>query len=168
MLCYVRHNESDLGLQFWSREYVPLDKVEARLRVRADRVISVRPPGGVGIPMNKYVFAGGLEVMCMNPRNGVLYAEFCQDCPLYPCQDGVSAVRITHDGYPGKCGFPMATDKSVNLLSLLQEGNTESVASVLLQLFNTLQKANLQKNWSQEWELRRNAYWYSLPTDKTH
>ncbi|GAI76153.1 unnamed protein product [marine sediment metagenome] len=104
----------------------------------------------------------------MNPRNGVLYTEFCQDCPLYPCQDGVSAVRITRDGYPEKCGFPMTTDKSVNLLSLLQEVNTESVASALLQLFNTLQKATLQKSWSQEWELRRNAYWYSFSTDKTH
>jgi molybdenum cofactor biosynthesis enzyme MoaA len=60
------------------------------------------PPGGFGVSMWKFTTPKG-TVIVKDSAAGTVYNRICRNCAFFPCQDGLYALRVTHDGMLRMC-----------------------------------------------------------------
>jgi len=86
------------GHDFWRENYIPITDVLPLLEARAHHQQWLRPPGSFGTPMRLFELDGGSSVIVKDGTIGAVYADVCQDCPLFPCQDGLYGLTVTIEG----------------------------------------------------------------------
>ncbi|MCG3165647.1 MAG: GTP 3',8-cyclase [Bacteroidia bacterium] len=75
--------------------------------------------GGLGIPMPTFTMKNGAKISVKDSTVGNHYGDTCNNCPLFPCQDGIMALRLTADGKLQRCLY-----REDNLLDLRPYINT--------------------------------------------
>lgn len=98
--------------------YIPLEKITESLKNKAisSQIIY---QGGLGHPMNKYVYEDGLEIVAKDSLNGAWYGSACKKCKYYPCHDALMALRLTSDSKLQFC--LMRNDNCIDLKNLGDE-----------------------------------------------
>jgi hypothetical protein len=59
--------------------------------------------GGLGTPMPEFIMPNGVKVIVRDSTIGSHYGDICKTCNLYPCQDGIMALRLTVNGKLQRC-----------------------------------------------------------------
>ncbi|MEM5878989.1 MAG: radical SAM protein [Candidatus Aenigmatarchaeota archaeon] len=143
------------NFEFWQKEYIPLSKIKKLFKKYAKNITLEKHLGGIGIPMDKYVLQDGTKVLFLDPKNGIYYAEFCKKCSNYPCQDGIFALRITHDGKLKKCFFPIPDNNPINILVLLRKGSLKQIKNNMREFFNIMKNSKRRCIWSHKIERKK-------------
>jgi GTP 3',8-cyclase len=91
------------GFDYWVRNFVDMLEVMPVLDGRSQEVEWLTPPGAFGTPMRIYHLANGSAVIVKDGSVGAVYASICEDCPLFPCQDGLYGLSLTSDGALKMC-----------------------------------------------------------------
>lgn len=98
--------------------YIPLEEITQSIKNKAvsSQIIY---QGGLGHPMNKYVYEDGLEIVAKDSMNGAWYGLTCKKCKYYPCHDALMALRLTSDSKLQFC--LMRDDNCIDLKDLNDE-----------------------------------------------
>jgi len=107
------------GYQFWKRNFVSMDEVIPIVQQNSKGSSWVYPPGNVGSPMPGFALENNAHVLVKDGVIGTTYARVCDNCPVFPCQDGLYGLTLTIDGFLKMCKH--RTDLHVPLFEL-QEG----------------------------------------------
>jgi cyclic pyranopterin phosphate synthase len=91
------------GLDYWKDNFVEMREIIPRLAERASDVTWETPPGAFGTPMRVYQLQNGSSIVVKDGRLGAVYADVCDGCPLFPCQDGLYGLSLTSDGMLKMC-----------------------------------------------------------------
>ena len=137
-LIHVPDNEA-----FWRNHFVPLDSIACRLQQLAETVSIETHPGGIGHPMRLVLLRDGTRVLIKDATAGAWYGDICRDCPLYPCQDAITALWVTPDGKLKRC--LTRDDHYIDVLSLLQHGaQSAAVDATVSPVFTSYATAQFQ------------------------
>lgn len=124
----------------FSREYI--DVFEALAAVGLDdlgeRSIAWTT-GGLGVPMHSYSIAERTNLLVFHSRGGAHFGSRCRSCPLFPCQEGLYGVKITHDGFAKYCWA--RDDMSVDLRGPLAAEDVDGLAEALEPLLRDYSQA---------------------------
>lgn len=124
----------------FSREYI--DVFEALAAVGLDdpgeRSI-VWTSGGLGVPMHCYAITQRTNLLVFHSRGGAQFGDLCRGCPLFPCQEGLYGIKITHDGWAKYCWA--RDDIRVDLRSQLAAEDVDGLAEALEPLFRQYSEA---------------------------
>lgn len=101
--------------------FLNLTNILPRLRMLAEEEIIDTQAGGLGIPMPTFKIKNGVKIFVKDSTIGNHYGDTCVKCPLFPCQDGIMALRLTADGKLQRCLY-----REDNLLDLKPYINTTS------------------------------------------
>lgn len=71
-----------------------LDSIVDMLRLRAISEKIIYAPGGLGHPMVCLEIENGGVVLFKQLTSGAWYAPICQECPHFPCDDALMALRL--------------------------------------------------------------------------
>ncbi len=107
------------GYQFWKDNFVSMDEVIPIVQRNSKGTDWVYPPGNVGSPMPSFALDNNAKVLVKDGVIGTTYANICNSCSVFPCQDGLYGLTLTTDGYLKMCKH--RTDLHVPLFEL-QEG----------------------------------------------
>ncbi len=107
------------GYKFWKNNFVSMDEVIPIVQRNSKGADWVYPPGNFGSPMPSFALDNNAKVLVKDGVIGTTYANICNDCSLFPCQDGLYGLTLTTDGYLKMCKH--RTDLHVPLFEL-QEG----------------------------------------------
>lgn len=107
------------GYQFWKDNFVSMDEVILIVQRNSRGIGWDYPPGNVGSPMPSFTLDNNAKVLVKDGVVGTTYANICDGCSIFPCQDGLYGLTITTDGYLKMCKH--RTDLHVPLFGL-QEG----------------------------------------------
>ena len=107
------------GYQFWKDNFVSMDEVIPIVQRNSRGIDWDYPPGNVGSPMPSFALDNNAKVLVKDGVVGTTYANICNGCSVFPCQDGLYGLTITTDGYLKMCKH--RTDLHVPLFEL-QEG----------------------------------------------
>jgi|GEM_PF-945793 len=107
------------GYQFWKDNFVSMDEVIPIVQSSSKGIDWAYPPGNVGSPMPSFALDNNAKVLVKDGIVGTTYANICDGCPVFPCQDGLYGLTLTTDGYLKMCKH--RTDLHVPLFEL-QEG----------------------------------------------
>ena len=113
------------GHDFWVDQYVPMSHVLPLILQRSHQASWLVPPGSFGTPMRKFALPNGSSVVVKDGNFGAVYADMCNNCPLFPCQDGLYGLSVTADGLLKMCKH--RPDLHVRAL---QHGDQDSVHTV--------------------------------------
>jgi molybdenum cofactor biosynthesis enzyme MoaA len=110
------------GYESWAQRYV--DMVEAELIVgrRSGKPSRMKqPPGNFGSPEQVFTLPKGTDVIVRSGKDGQVFADMCQGCPIFPCQDGLYYIAVTLQGYLKMCAH--RTDLYVPLFTTRRVGD---------------------------------------------
>lgn len=107
------------GYQFWKDNFVSMDDVIPLVQMNSKGMGWVNPPGNIGSPMPCFILSNNAKVLVKDGIIGTTYADICNGCSVFPCQDGLYGLTLTTDGYLKMCKH--RTDLHVPLFEL-QEG----------------------------------------------
>src|SRR5262249_2881473 len=91
------------GYEFWQDRYVGMDEVIPLVEQYTHEREWLHPPGNMGSPMPIYVLKHGARAIVKDGTVGTTYADVCEGCPMYPCQDGLYGLTLTNDGQLKMC-----------------------------------------------------------------
>ena len=91
------------GYKFWKEHFISMDEVIELLNNKNEGVDWLYPPGGVGSPMKIYEFKNKSKIIVKDGRVGSTYADICNGCSMFPCQDGLYGLSLTTDGLLKMC-----------------------------------------------------------------
>lgn len=91
------------GYEFWQRNFVSMDEVIPIVRRHSEESAWTAPPGNIGSPSPVFHLQNGARVIIKDGKVGTSYASICDGCPLFPCQDGLYGLTLTHEGYLKMC-----------------------------------------------------------------
>lgn len=91
------------GYQFWKENFVSMDDVIPLVKEHSKGMSWVYPPGNVGSPMPGFALENNAQVIVKDGVVGTTYAQVCEGCPVFPCQDGLYGLTLTIDGYLKMC-----------------------------------------------------------------
>jgi GTP 3',8-cyclase len=118
----------------FSREYI--DVFEALAAVGLDDLGEksiVWTSGGLGVPMHSYRVTDHTNLLVFHSRGGAHFGDRCRGCPLFPCQEGLYGVKITHQGLAKYCWA--RDDIYVDLRGQLEAEDVEGLGDALEPLF---------------------------------
>jgi cyclic pyranopterin phosphate synthase len=107
------------GYQFWKDNFVSMDQVIPLVQRNSKGTDWAYPPGNIGSPMPCFALDNNAKVLVKDGVVGTTYANICNGCSVFPCQDGLYGLTLTTDGYLKMCKH--RTDLHVPLFEL-QEG----------------------------------------------
>ena len=107
------------GYKFWKDNFVSMDEVIPIVQRNSKGADWVYPPGNIGSPMPSFALDNNAKVLVKDGVIGTTYAKICNNCSLFPYQDGLYGLTLTTDGYLKMCKH--RTDLHVPLFDL-QEG----------------------------------------------
>jgi molybdenum cofactor biosynthesis enzyme MoaA len=93
------------GYQFWKENFVSMNEVIPIVQLYSEDSGWVYPPGKVGSPMPGFALKNNAQVQIL-VKDGVVgttYGSVCNNCPVFPCQDGLYGLTLTVDGYLKMC-----------------------------------------------------------------
>lgn len=135
---------------FWREEFCHFNDVRQRLETLQGRFVGYEEaPGGVGAPLIEYQMQNGLQVVLKDSTEGTYYADYCSTCPLYPCQDALISLRLTHDGHLKMC--LIRNDNLLDVLTPLRGGDAKLVKERFQDRFEILTSA---KYYPHRWQPR--------------
>ena len=123
------------GIEFWKESFVDLGEIIPELERRADSVSWERPPGAFGTPMRVYEVANGSTIVVKDGKVGAVYADVCDGCPLFPCQDGLYGLSLTADGALKMCKH------RPDLHISIRTGSSSEVDSAVAEIANRYRSA---------------------------
>ncbi|MCL4528195.1 MAG: radical SAM protein [Chloroflexi bacterium] len=127
----------DGSYDFWKEEYYPFDQLVRWLEDKGGKFVGLEEtPGGVGAPCLEYRMPNGLQVVLKDSVRGTFYADYCATCPLFPCQDALISLRITHDGHLKMC--LARNDNLLDILTPLRDRDLSKVNDRLKDRFEIL------------------------------
>ncbi|MEO6889435.1 MAG: radical SAM protein, partial [Ktedonobacteraceae bacterium] len=91
------------GYEFWQRNFVSMDEVIPIVRRHSEESAWTAPPGNIGSPSPVFHLQNGARIIIKDGKVGTSYASICDGCPLFPCQDGLYGLTLTHEGYLKMC-----------------------------------------------------------------
>lgn len=118
----------------FSEEYI--DVFEALAAVGLEQLPEksiVWTDGGLGVPMHSYPIAARTNLLVFHSRGGAHFGDLCRGCPLFPCQEGLYGIKITHDGWAKYCWA--RDDIRVDLRQQLAAEDVDGLADALQPLF---------------------------------
>jgi len=123
--------------EFWKEEYYPFVQLVHILEDIGGKFIGLEEtPGGIGAPCLEYRMPNGLQVVLKDAQRGTFYEDYCFSCPLFPCQDALISLRVTHDGQLKMC--LARNDNLLDILRPLRTGDLSSVRERLRDRFDIL------------------------------
>jgi cyclic pyranopterin phosphate synthase len=124
----------------FSREYIDVFEALAAVGLEdpGERSI-VWTSGGLGVPMHSYAIAERTNLLVFHSRGGAQFGDLCRGCPLFPCQEGLYGIKITHDGWAKYCWA--RDDIRVDLRSQLAAEDVDGLAEALKPLFRQYSEA---------------------------
>ncbi len=132
---------------FWRREFYPFNDLCARLEgLGAVQVGYEEAPGGIGAPLLDYRMPNGLQVVAKDSMTELYYHKSCFDCHLYPCQDAIISLKLTHDGHLKRC--LIRNDNIVDILSPLRNGDVQEVKRLIAESFKIMVSS---KSYMNKW-----------------
>jgi len=114
------------GQDFWLDQFVPTRKALPLILRRSHHASWSTPPGAFGTPMREFQLPNGSSVIVKDGGFGAVYADVCNGCPLFPCQDGLYGLSVTADGLLKMCKH--RPDLHINALG--HDGDAASPESV--------------------------------------
>jgi GTP 3',8-cyclase len=126
--------------EYFSREYIDVFEALAAVGLGdlGERSI-VWTSGGLGVPMHSYSVADRTNLLVFHSRGGAHFGSRCQGCPLFPCQEGLYGIKITHEGLAKYCWA--RDDILVDLRDPLAAADVKGIGEALEPLFAQYQGA---------------------------
>jgi len=87
---------------FWSDNFVDPMEIRPLLESIGNYKGLEWGESGFGAPMDVFD-VGGTKVLVYRSAIGTHYGDICGGCVVYPCQDGLYGLRVTHDGKLKPC-----------------------------------------------------------------
>jgi cyclic pyranopterin phosphate synthase len=88
--------------------------------------------GGLGTPMPEFITPNGVKVIVRDSTIGSHYGDICKNCNLYPCQDGIMALRLTVNGKLQRCLY-----REDNLIDLRPYDKKTHLNQTIQKVLNT-------------------------------
>lgn len=125
----------------WRDYFVPPKEIAPMLERLSYKKEIVYSEGGYGSPMTKYYMRGGLNVLVYDSSYGVRYDDICKSCNLFPCQDGLYALKVTHEGKLKRCWG--RDDINLDILTPLKEKDQITARALLEEAIETFTSSKL-------------------------
>jgi cyclic pyranopterin phosphate synthase len=133
------------GIDFWKHSFVDMGEIIPELERRASSVSWEKPPGAFGTPMRIYEVANGSTIVVKDGKLGAVYADVCDGCPLFPCQDGLYGLSLTADGSLKMCKH------RPDLHISIKTGSSDEVNNAVMQIADRYRSAYyLTEGWRPE------------------
>lgn len=137
--------DGDKWKNYNGNDWVSLTEVDRMLSDRIKDRYYTLPIGGLGTPMRTLELNTGGTVMLRDATVGTNYnPAICGNCNLYPCQDALISVRLTHDGKLKTC--LVRNDNLVDLMDSYRGGNTDETRRTISSIFDLLDNAQYEPN----------------------
>jgi cyclic pyranopterin phosphate synthase len=129
----------------FSREYIDVFEAlaEVGLGDLGEKSI-VWTNGGLGVPMHAYSVTENTKLLVFHSRSGAHFGDRCRGCPLFPCQEGLYGIKITHDGWAKFCWA--RDDIKVDLREQLEAEDVEGLADALEPLFSQYSQSEFRED----------------------
>lgn len=150
LLDLIDMSQNAIQREQWKKDFLHFKIVKELLEERKCTFIGYEEaPGGIGAPLLEYRMSNGVQVVLKDATEGTYYADYCNSCEKFPCQDALISLRVTHDG-----NLKMCLQRNDNLESILKSlrcGDTNSVKKSIRYYFDILKNAKYYKNkWNPE------------------
>lgn len=114
----------------FSREYIDVFEALATVGLADPGEKSIAwTTGGLGVPIHRYAITDETNLLVFHSRGGAHFGSLCGSCPLFPCQEGLYGVKITHQGLAKYCWA--RDDLSVDLRESLAAEDVDGLAKAL-------------------------------------
>jgi molybdenum cofactor biosynthesis enzyme MoaA len=126
-------------LEVFKEQYVPVRRLLPELRERFGQPRRFHGTGGRGIPMWAFHTASS-RIIYFDSSEGSHYGKVCEECPLFPCQEGLYALVLDANGtlHPAGC-------QNTRLRSHLGIADRESLSAAFAGLQRVIANARLQR-----------------------
>lgn len=89
--------------QVFAQQYTSVKDVLPKFADEMTQTSVFAGTGGKGIPMTKFRIQGS-DIVFFDSSAGAHYGDVCDDCPHYPCQEGLYGLTLEHDKlFPSGC-----------------------------------------------------------------
>lgn len=130
-------------VRLWRSYFIPPRQIATLLEKLSRKKELVFSEGGYGSPMIKYHLGDGPGVLVFDSSNGVRYSSICRCCALFPCQDGLYALKVTHDGKLKPCWG--ANDMNLDVLTPLRRRDIVTTHARFKEAIETFASSQLQR-----------------------
>jgi cyclic pyranopterin phosphate synthase len=141
--------------ELWEKEYFPPQEIVSEFE---NDIVETKwrfAFAGLGSPLPAYKLKNGVEIRIKDASVGTNYHANCTACRLYPCQDAVISLRVTHDGKLKRC--LIRNDNLIDILPYIQNSKIEKAKQHFKDLYKIFSESKFFPNaWKPEVERRNN------------
>lgn len=128
-------------VMLWEQYFVPHREIAPLLEQLSYKKETVFSKERYGSPLTKYHIKGGSSVVVFDSSSGGRYGNICKSCNLLPCQDGLYALKITHEGKLKRCWG--RNDINLDILTPLKNNDTPKVYALFDEAVDTFINSHL-------------------------
>lgn len=126
-------------IKLWQDHFVPPSEIVATLEQLSYGEETVFSEEGYGSPLTKFHIKGSPGIIVFDSSKGTRYSDICKSCNLFPCQDGLYALKVTHEGHLKRCWG--RDDINLDILTPLRKKDWLTPRNLLDEALDTFRKS---------------------------
>lgn len=143
-------DKNSLRSNYWQENFVSLMPIIKNLEKRFGKPDNFYSVGGYGNPMSTFKSGLNSEIKIRSTEKSAFYMDVCKNCSNYMCQDGLSNITLSYDGYLKPCR-PKGLNLNLRLIdnsgNLISENKIKNKFQKIIKLFQNSKEVerNLDK-----------------------